>query len=77
MYLLCAKINQSTIKIKKTSDGIVPDGAVITACQNVCPTNAIVFGDVADSSTMVSKLKAQTRNYAVLGELNKNQERLI
>ncbi len=64
------KINQARSKYKKTSDGIVPDGAVITACQNVCPTNAIVFGDVADSSTMVSKLKAQTRNYAVLGELN-------
>lgn len=64
------KINKARSKFKKSSDGLIPDGAVVTACQNVCPTNAITFGDVADPLTMVSKLKAQSRNYAILGELN-------
>ena len=64
------KINSARSKFKKSSDGIIPDGAITTACQNVCPTNAIVFGDVADPNTMVSKLKALSRNYALLGELN-------
>jgi MoCo/4Fe-4S cofactor protein with predicted Tat translocation signal len=64
------KINNARSKFKKVSDGIIPDGAVTTACQSVCPTNAIVFGDVADPDSAVSKLKAQSRNYALLGELN-------
>jgi Fe-S-cluster-containing dehydrogenase component len=64
------KINNARSKFKKISDGIIPDGEVITACQSVCPTNAIVFGDVADPDSAVSKLKAQSRNYGLLGELN-------
>jgi molybdopterin-containing oxidoreductase family iron-sulfur binding subunit len=53
-----------------TSDGKIADGAVRTACQAACPTEAIVFGDMADASSMVSKAKASGRNYALLGELN-------
>jgi molybdopterin-containing oxidoreductase family iron-sulfur binding subunit len=53
-----------------TSDGKIPDGAVRTACQSACPTGAIVFGDMADPSSMVSKAKTSGRNYALLGELN-------
>ncbi|WP_338636171.1 TAT-variant-translocated molybdopterin oxidoreductase [Spirobacillus cienkowskii] len=64
------KINKARAHFKKTSDGIIPDGAVLTACQNVCPTNAIVFGDIADSNSAVSQLKDNTRNYSLLGELN-------
>ncbi|WP_186646166.1 TAT-variant-translocated molybdopterin oxidoreductase [Fluviispira vulneris] len=64
------KINTARSKFKKNNDGIIPDGEVTTACQNVCPTNAIVFGDVADPSTAISKLKEQSRNYALFGELN-------
>ena len=46
------------------------DGEVVTACQAVCPTDAIVFGDVNDPNSRVSKLKMSERNYSVLGELN-------
>jgi MoCo/4Fe-4S cofactor protein with predicted Tat translocation signal len=46
------------------------DGEVVTACQAVCPTEAIVFGDVNDPNSRVSKLKASERNYSLLGELN-------
>jgi molybdopterin-containing oxidoreductase family iron-sulfur binding subunit len=46
------------------------DGEVVTACQAVCPTEAIVFGDVNDPNSRVSKLKMSERNYSLLGELN-------
>ena len=48
----------------------VRDGEIVTACQAVCPTEAIVFGDVNDPNSRVSKLKAEHRNYSLLAELN-------
>jgi molybdopterin-containing oxidoreductase family iron-sulfur binding subunit len=51
-------------------DRKVRDGDIVTACQAVCPTEAIVFGDVNDPNSRVSKLKRSERNYSLLGELN-------
>jgi Fe-S-cluster-containing dehydrogenase component len=48
----------------------IRDGEIQTACQSVCPAEAIVFGDVNDPESRVSKLKAQHRDYALLAELN-------
>ncbi|HYX27808.1 MAG TPA: 4Fe-4S dicluster domain-containing protein, partial [Pyrinomonadaceae bacterium] len=48
----------------------VRDGEIVTACQSVCPTEAIVFGNVNDPNSKVSKLKALERDYSLLGELN-------
>lgn len=64
-----AKINQR-VKAKDSNDILVKDGTIQTACQQVCPTDSIVFGDVADPTTEVYKLKTSDRDYSVLGYLN-------
>jgi len=46
------------------------DGEVVTACQQACPAEAIVFGDLNDPASRVRVLKAEERNYALLAELN-------
>ena len=48
----------------------IADGEVVTACQAVCPTQAITFGDLNDSHSLVRKLKSSPRNYSLLAELN-------
>jgi len=48
----------------------VRDGEIVTACQAVCPTDVIVFGDINDPQSRVNKLKADEREYSLLGELN-------
>jgi molybdopterin-containing oxidoreductase family iron-sulfur binding subunit len=47
----------------------IADGDVATACQQSCPTGAIVFGDLADAGSRVAKLMAGRRAYRVLDEL--------
>ena len=44
--------------------------SVLSACQQTCPAEAIVFGDVSNPESGVSKVKQQNRDYAMLGELN-------
>jgi molybdopterin-containing oxidoreductase family iron-sulfur binding subunit len=46
------------------------DGAVITACQQVCPTGAITFGNINDETSKVHVAKLNDRNYELLQELN-------
>jgi molybdopterin-containing oxidoreductase family iron-sulfur binding subunit len=48
----------------------IRDGEIKTACQQACPGEAIVFGDVNDQQSRLSMLKAEPRNYALLAELN-------
>jgi molybdopterin-containing oxidoreductase family iron-sulfur binding subunit len=48
----------------------VHDGEIKTACQQVCPAEAIIFGDINDATSRVAKLKGDPRNYGLLAELN-------
>ena len=48
----------------------IRDGEVVTACQAACPTEAIVFGDIGQDSSIVSRYKGSALNYSLLEELN-------
>jgi molybdopterin-containing oxidoreductase family iron-sulfur binding subunit len=45
------------------------DGEIQTACQQTCPTRAIVFGDLKDGQSRAARLSASPRGYHSLGEL--------
>jgi len=66
------RINAAKIEAEKDParpNGRVRDGEVVTACQQACPTQAIVFGDMNDPTSAVAKLKAEPANYVLLEEL--------
>ncbi|MCE7984378.1 MAG: 4Fe-4S dicluster domain-containing protein [Caldilinea sp. CFX5] len=48
----------------------IGDGEIQTACQQACPTRAIIFGDINDRNAAVTQLKASPLNYALLANLN-------
>lgn len=64
-----AKIAQK-VKAGMSGDVQVPDGTFKTACEQACPAEAIVFGNLKDPNSRVSQLKAQDRDYSVLGFLD-------
>ncbi|WP_336486598.1 TAT-variant-translocated molybdopterin oxidoreductase [Methylobacterium nigriterrae] len=64
------RIVAARIESAKDAHAPIPDGAVETACQNACPTRAIVFGDLSDAGSQVSAARRDPRHYALLGELN-------
>jgi molybdopterin-containing oxidoreductase family iron-sulfur binding subunit len=63
------RIEAAKIDAKNERRG-VRDGEIVTACQQVCPTQAIVFGDLNDPESAVRRLQAHERAYGVLEELN-------
>ena len=64
------RTNNAKIETKLRGLEGVPEGFVQTACQQACPTGAIVFGDILDPSSAVTRTRESGRSYAVLGYLN-------
>ena len=60
----------------KVRDPAIRDGAIVTACQAACPSQAIVFGDFNDPESRVAKWAALPHNYGVLRSLARVRERL-
>jgi molybdopterin-containing oxidoreductase family iron-sulfur binding subunit len=63
------RISRARIEAEK-EDRRVADGEIQTACQAACPAGAIIFGDLNDNKSVVTRLHNDPRNYALLEELN-------
>ena len=63
------RINHSRIEAKKELR-LIRDGEIQTACQQSCPTQAIVFGDIKDKESVVSQLKEEPHDFTLLADLN-------
>jgi Fe-S-cluster-containing dehydrogenase component len=64
------RIERARITTKNAGSEVIPDGAITPACGQTCPTQAIVFGNINDPESRVSRLKANNRDYGLLGDLN-------
>ena len=64
------RINEGKRRAANDDDRMVKDGEIKTACQQVCSSEAIVFGNISDEKSAVSKTRQTKRAYAVLQELN-------
>jgi Fe-S-cluster-containing dehydrogenase component len=65
----CVQRIRRTSRDAKYAGREVQDGEIQPACAQTCPTNAIVFGDLEDPDSEVSRLSSAERAYQVLGEL--------
>ena len=63
------RINEHRIDAER-EDRRSQDGELQTACQQSCPANAIVFGNINDPEQPGFEAEAQARNYSLLADLN-------
>ena len=63
------RIERTRIRAER-EDRAIRDDELVTACQQVCPTGAIVFGDINDPHSRVSQAKSSPLDYSLLAELN-------
>jgi molybdopterin-containing oxidoreductase family iron-sulfur binding subunit len=64
------RIDAETAAVRENREFKIEDGSLQTACQQSCPADAIVFGNINDPNSRVARLKAQNRNYGLLADLN-------
>lgn len=63
------RITNARIRAEE-EERLVRDGELQTACQQACPSDAIVFGNINDPNSRVAKLKENPRNYGLLADMN-------
>ena len=68
-YEVLQRIEETKIEARRLGQPVA-DGAIKTACQQVCPADAIVFGDLNDPNSRVAALAESNRAYRVLEDLN-------
>jgi molybdopterin-containing oxidoreductase family iron-sulfur binding subunit len=69
----CSYCSQRIQEVKIAADKEnrdIRDGEIRTACQQSCPTDAIIFGNINDKDSRVAKIKTQERTYGVLADIN-------
>jgi molybdopterin-containing oxidoreductase family iron-sulfur binding subunit len=64
------RIEQKRIQAQREGHRTIRDGEIVTACQQACPAEAIVFGNLNDPASRVAKLRKQDRRYDLLAELH-------
>jgi molybdopterin-containing oxidoreductase family iron-sulfur binding subunit len=64
------RIQEAKIESEKDNNRAIKDGEIKTACQQTCPADAIVFGDLNDPESRVAKLHGEDRSFGLLEELN-------
>jgi MoCo/4Fe-4S cofactor protein with predicted Tat translocation signal len=65
-----SRIDAETAAVRENRPFKIEDGSLQTACQQSCPADAIVFGNINDPNSRVAKLKAHERSYGLLTDLN-------
>jgi molybdopterin-containing oxidoreductase family iron-sulfur binding subunit len=63
------RIQEAKIEADKQNRDL-RDGEIRTACQQSCPTDAIIFGNINDKTSRVAKIKTDERTYGVLADIN-------
>ncbi len=67
------RIKAVTIPLRNANQGgplaPIPDGAIVPACAQACPTDAIAFGNLNDPESRIAKLQKHDRSYGMLSEL--------
>jgi len=64
------RVESAKITARKEGGREIQDGDVVTACQSACPTKAIEFGNIADSTSAVAKTRELPHSYGMLSQLN-------
>jgi molybdopterin-containing oxidoreductase family iron-sulfur binding subunit len=62
------KVQAGKLEAKK-SGTVIKDGAIKTACQAACSSNAIIFGDLNDSESVITKERNDERTYFLLEDV--------
>ncbi|CAN5838788.1 TAT-variant-translocated molybdopterin oxidoreductase [soil metagenome] len=66
----CTQRIQQAYIVSENENRRIRDGEIYTACQAACPSEAIVFGDIGDKNSLVTRFKASPLNFSLLSELN-------